>query len=109
MGVKIVQINFGFTVAVSEYQAVCAEVAKGLAEVPGLKWKAWLINEERREAGGIYLFENGNSAARYVNGPIVEALKDKPGIKRVEIKLFDLLEGPSRLTRFVTVGNAVRK
>ena len=104
MGVRIVQINFGFTVAVNEYEAVCAEVAKALAEVEGLKWKAWLINEERHEAGGIYLFENETSAARYVNGPIVEALRGKPGIERVEIKIFNVLEGPSKLTRFVTVG-----
>ena len=104
MGVKIVQINFAFTVPVTEYEAVCAEVAKALAEVEGLKWKAWLINEERREAGGIYLFENEAAAARYVNGPIVDALRDKPGIERVEIKIFNLLEGPSKLTRFIAMG-----
>ena len=100
---KLVQINFEFTVPTDEYQAVCDKVAGALAEVPGLNWKAWLINEQRREAGGIYLFENGATAARYLSGPIVAALKNKPGIKGVEIKLFDILEGPSKLTRFLNL------
>jgi hypothetical protein len=101
-GMKIVQINFQFTVEPKEYDAVCQHVAKKLAEVPGLNWKAWLINEQRREAGGIYLFDNAAAAVRYVNGPIVENVKSAPGIKNVEIKLFDILEGPSKLTRFLT-------
>jgi hypothetical protein len=105
---KIVQINFEFTVPKADYEAVCAQVAKGLAEVPGLSWKAWVINEQRQEAGGIYLFENGAAAARYLSGPIVAAMKNKPGIQKVEIKLFDILEGPSRLTRFLTVSQAAK-
>jgi hypothetical protein len=99
---KIVQINFQFIVNADEYDAVCHRVAESLSEVPGLKWKAWLINEQRREAGGIYLFDNGAAALRYVNGPIISAVKSTPGIKNVEIKLFDILEGPSKMTRFLT-------
>lgn len=105
---KIVQINFEFTVAKAEYEVVCAQVAGALAEVAGLSWKAWLINEQREEAGGIYLFENGAAAARYLSGPIVAAIKDKPGIQNVEIKLFDILEGPSKLTRFLAAGKTVK-
>ena len=100
---KIVQVNFEFTAPKAEYEAVCAHVAGALAEVSGLSWKAWLINEQREEAGGIYLFENGAAAARYLSGPIIAAMKDKPGIRNVEIKLFDILEGPSKLTRFLTL------
>lgn len=98
---KLVQINFEFTVAPEEYHEVCSQVAKALAEVPGLNWKAWLINEQRREAGGIYLFESGAAAARYLSGPMVAAVRNKPGIENIEIKLFDILEGPSKLTRFL--------
>lgn len=105
---KIVQINFEFTVRPSEYQAVCDQIATALAEVPGLKWKAWLINEQRREAGGIYLFEHGAAAARYLSGPIVAAMKNKPGIQDVQIKLFDILEGPSKLTRFLGAGKTAK-
>lgn len=105
---KIVQINFEFTGPRAEYETVCGEVSNALAEVPGLNWKAWLINEHRQEAGGIYLFEHGAAAARYLSGPIVAAMKNKPGIRNVEIKLFDIMEGPSKLTRFLTVGKTAK-
>jgi hypothetical protein len=105
---KIVQINFEFAVAREEYEGVCDHVARALAGVPGLNWKAWLINEERQEAGGIYLFENGAAAARYLSGPIVAAVKNEPGIQNVEIKLFDIMEGPSKLTRFLSVSNSAK-
>ena len=103
MSQKIVQINFRFTVPMGEYQSVCDQVASALSELRGLNWKAWVINEETREAGGIYLFDSGISATQYVNGPIVSALKDKPGIEGIQIRLFDIMEGPSRMTRFLSV------
>lgn len=98
---KIVQINFEFRVEPAEYEEVCAQVANTLLQVPGLNWKAWLINEQRREAGGIYSFESGAAAARYLSGPIVGSIKSNPGIRNLEIKLFDVLEGPSKMTRFL--------
>jgi hypothetical protein len=100
MSAKIVQINFRFGMSITDYEKRCNQVADNLAKVPGLQWKAWLLNERRREAGGIYLFNDESAADTYVNGPIISAMKNAPGIEQVEIKSFNILPNPSAVTRF---------
>jgi hypothetical protein len=91
---------------VDEYEVACERVAKVLAKVPGLTWKAWIINREMKEAGGLYLFESRSAASRYVDGPILMALKAQPGIERVEVKQFELMPQPSKTTRFAPPSEA---
>ena len=50
----ILQINFKLNVAPAEYRKLCKSVAQTIADVPGLLWKVWLLNEQDGEAGGIY-------------------------------------------------------
>ncbi|MGE0542153.1 MAG: monooxygenase [Dehalococcoidia bacterium] len=40
-------------------------LAQSIANEPGLMWKVWVENEERREAGGVYLFSDRPSAEAY--------------------------------------------
>jgi len=51
----ILQINFNLNsnLPVSEYQKMAQSVAPVFLDVPGLKWKIWLLNPDTREAGGI--------------------------------------------------------
>jgi hypothetical protein len=41
------------------------ELARDIANEPGLVWKIWLENCETGHAGGIYLFEHAAAAERY--------------------------------------------
>lgn len=41
-------------------------LAQDIATEEGLIWKIWTENEENKEAGGIYLFDNLNDAKRYL-------------------------------------------
>jgi hypothetical protein len=41
------------------------ELARDIANEPGLMWKVWLENRETGHAGGIYLFEHAAAAERY--------------------------------------------
>jgi hypothetical protein len=41
------------------------ELARDIANEPGLMWKIWLENSESGHAGGIYLFEDAAAAQRY--------------------------------------------
>ena len=54
----ILQINFNLNVPVAEYQKMADSVAHAFLNVPGLRWKIWLLNPAAQEAGGIYLFDN---------------------------------------------------
>ena len=41
------------------------ELARDIANEPGLVWKIWLENRETGHAGGIYLFRDAATAERY--------------------------------------------
>lgn len=69
------------------------------AEVPGLKWKIWLLDEERGEAGGIYLFEDDDSLQRYLDSPLAAEVKAHPGLKNLEAKSFGVMSKPTSVTR----------
>ena len=71
----ILQINFNFNVPVAEYQKMTDSVAHACLDVPGLRWKIWLLNPAAQEAGGIYLFDSQASLDAYLNGPLVAQLR----------------------------------
>ncbi len=52
------QLNFNFSVSKEKYEQAVSSLADKFANVSGLIWKIWILNEEKSEAGGIYLFEN---------------------------------------------------
>jgi len=99
MSERILQLNLNFSISRTELETAWLEVAQPIAEVPGLRWKVWLMNEAEHEAGGIYLFESESAAQSYVTGPIVAALKSSPVVSNISAKLFDILESHSAITR----------
>ena len=46
----ILQINFNLNVPVAEYQKMADSVAHAFLDVPGLRWKIWLLNPAAQEA-----------------------------------------------------------
>jgi hypothetical protein len=48
-----------------ELSEAAHELARDIADEPGLVWKIWLENRDTGHAGGIYLFENAGAAERY--------------------------------------------
>jgi hypothetical protein len=99
MSQKILQINFKFTQSANEYVELCAPFADPIAAVPGLIWKVWLLNEQSREAGGIYLFRDEASVNGYLNGEIVSGVKKQPTLKEISAKVFDVVEDLTKQTR----------
>src|SRR6266542_3324789 len=99
MSEKILQVNLKFSITRAELETAWLEAAQPVADVPGLRWKVWLMNEAEHEAGGIYLFESEAAAQSYLAGPIVAELKSSPAVSNISAKLFDVLEGHSAITR----------
>ena len=98
MSQTVVQINYKFSVARSEYEQLCAGAAQPISDQPGLNWKVWIINEAEREPG-IYLFDDEASANAYVSGPIITALKSHPAVSSMSVKQFDVMEDLTAITR----------
>lgn len=92
----IVQINFTYAEPDAEFRAAAQAAAPKFAGLDGLAWKIWLIDEERKEAGGIYFFRTRAKAEAYVGGDIVAGLREaRPD---VVVKVFDNLEEVSAHT-----------
>ena len=98
MSGKILQINFKFKVSSAEYVAAVTPMAANIAEVPGLLWKVWLMNETDHEAGGIYWFNDAASLQAYLESPIVVAISNHPALENISVKLFDNIAALSEIT-----------
>jgi Putative mono-oxygenase ydhR len=82
----ILLINFKLNVFSAEYRKIAESVVQAIADVPGLVWKVWLLNEQDREAGGIYLFQDEQSLAAYLSGPIIRQIKGVVRNQREEVR-----------------------
>ena len=95
----ILQINFKLNVSSAEYRKICESVAHAIADVPGLVWKVWLLNEQDGEAGGIYLFQNEQSLAAYLSSPIIGQIKSLPQLREISAKCFETIPELTVVTR----------
>jgi hypothetical protein len=93
------QIQFDLRCTPAEFRAHADQVAAAFAAVPGLLSKLWILDEERGRGGGVYLFADRGAATTYLEGPIVSGLRANPAIAGMDVRLFDVLEGPSVITR----------
>lgn len=98
MSQHIVQINFVVAGSLREYKRATADVAERFTRIPGLVWKIWLLDEERMEAGGIYLFTDKTSAFDYIDSDICTRIKTNPLFSQVSIKQFDTIEPAGTIT-----------
>jgi hypothetical protein len=95
----ILQINFKLDTPVAEYERICQALAQSIADVPGLRWKVWLLNEGKKEAGGIYLFATEQALTDYVAGPLLAQVKSHPALQDLSVKKFDVMEEVTAITR----------
>ncbi|WP_019241586.1 MULTISPECIES: monooxygenase [Bacillus] len=75
-----------------------AELSKHLAKAPGLIWKIWTENSDTKEAGGIYLFTDQESAKAYLKEHT--ARLESFGITNLRGKIFEINEPLSKTTKF---------
>jgi hypothetical protein len=99
MSARILQLNFKFNVPRADYEAAVSPLASDFAEVPGLVWKVWLMNEAESEAGGIYLFEDDTFLTAYLEGPLASAVKTHPALSDLSAKRFDVMGKLTAITR----------
>jgi len=96
---KVLVVTLEFDCAASELEDEAVRVADPIANVPGLIWKLWLANPGVRSAGGGYLFESEGALHVFVDGPIAAEINNRPEFRRVKMRVFDVMELPSRMTR----------
>lgn len=93
---RIVHITYQFSGPRADFEQANLPYAQPIADVPGLRWKIWIIDESRGEAGGIYLFRDDAAAQAFIAGPIIAEMKEDPTLS---IKGFDVMEEHTAITR----------
>ncbi|MCM7589609.1 monooxygenase [Enterobacter chuandaensis] len=93
---KLLQLHFSFKGPFGkDMSEQLTELAKSINEEPGFIWKIWTESEKNQEAGGIYLFEDEDTALNYVRK---HASRLKPmGVDEVIFKIFDVNEDLSKI------------
>jgi hypothetical protein len=99
MAQQILQINCNYCGSKEEYEKIASSLSLEVADVPGCVWTIWLLNEETKEAGGIYLFTDEFALDDYKSSRLMASLFKNPALTNFKFKEFDALERVSRTTR----------
>ena len=99
MAEKILQINFRFNVPRTEYEKAAHSLADEFANLKGLRWKIWLMNEKESEAGGIYVFDDEASLGAFLAGPLAAKVTSHPAISDMSVKQFENMADITEITR----------
>lgn len=95
---KLVQFDFKFKGPFGDELTKAMEgLARSINEEPGFIWKIWTENSQTGEAGGIYVFSDEPAARAYIDKH-TERLRGF-GIAEVNVKLFDINEALTRVTK----------
>ena len=96
---RILQINFKFNLPRAEYEQAVSGLAGNFANLAGLRWKVWIMNEAEKEAGGIYMFEDEASVKAYLEGPLAAGGISHRALSDFSVKQFDVMDDVSKITR----------
>lgn len=81
----------------AEMQQAMQALAESINQEPGFIWKIWTENQDKLQAGGIYLFESEQTAEQYLDKHAAR-LKGF-GVAVVNAKIFALNESLSVLNK----------
>lgn len=96
---KILVTNYNYSVSLEEYKNMTSQLAQAFADVPGCLWKIWLLDDEKKEAGAVYLFEDEESLHNFKSSPLVASVLSHPALSNFDLKERDILKEISEITR----------
>lgn len=99
MAQKLVQVRCTLTVSGDEYTQAVAPLAQAFADLAGLQWKIWLLNDADQAAGGLYLFADESSAQAFLNGPLLAQVQTAPFVRELQVQQFDVIVALTDITR----------
>ena len=95
---KILTTKFNYNIPTEELKKVMKKAAPGFSEIPGCFWKIWLINEDLKEAGGVYLFKSVTELEQFLNSYMFDLVKENPFFSNLQTNIFEVSEEPSLIT-----------
>ena len=98
MHIQIINFNLK-DVSREDYEGSCSEIAQAFADLPGLQSKHWLADEAGNTYGGVYIWESREAMQQYLESELFSQVANNPGFENVSSREFEVLEGPTRVTR----------
>ena len=95
---KILTTKFRYSMPTAELKKIMPVVAPKFSIITGCCWKIWLINEDQKEAGGVYLFESAAALEQFLNSSLLTLVTNNPSLSHFEINTFDVEEAASVIT-----------
>jgi hypothetical protein len=95
---KILTTKFNYSMPAKELKRIMPAEAPKFSKIPGCCWKIWLLKEEKKEAGGVYLFESAAELEQFLNSALFESVAHNPALSNFEINTFDVEEEASIIT-----------
>ena len=95
----VLHLRFKLRVPPDALLAKSREAAIAIASVKGLIWKVWLVQQEKLEMGGTYLFADRETAEAYLHHPAIHAVRSNPAVVSTQSELWDVESSLSALTR----------
>ena len=94
----ILTTKFNFSMPIEELKQIMPAVAPKFSGIPGCCWKIWLINEDHKEAGGVYLFESATDLEQFLSSNLFASVANNPAFSNLETNTFDVVEAASVIT-----------
>jgi quinol monooxygenase YgiN len=83
----------------TDYRIACDGLADVFAQIPGLISKVWLADEDANTYGGVYTWVDRAAMETYLRSDLFSAVAANPNFANITSAAFDVLDGPSRITR----------
>ena len=107
MPAQMLVMVFKFNTPPAEYVQAMKPLTGEILNIPGLRWKIWLINEAQCTAGGLYLFDDASCIQTFLTSPLMERLQHHPALTEFRTMPFDVLE-PETKSTYGPLGAGVR-
>lgn len=96
---KILITKFNYSLPHAEFRDLLLSVAGEFAKVPGCEWKIWLIDEEKREGGAVYLFSSQEALSQFKESTLVQSVLSHPALSNFDFRENDIIREPGMITR----------
>ncbi len=95
---KVFTTKFNYSMPTEELKKIMPAVAPKFSAIPGCCWKIWLMNEDLKEAGGVYLFESAVALTDYLKSSLFATVANNPSFSNLQTHTFDAVEAASVIT-----------
>jgi hypothetical protein len=98
MAKKILITKFNYSMSTGEFKKILPLVAPEFSKIPGCSWKIWLLNEDNKEAGGIYLFESATDLDQFLESNLFMSVRKNKAFTNLQTNISGIAEEASVIT-----------